>query len=149
MGPLGKEGSPASVQLQRNPNVTVRVRGVVEKCSFCVQRIEDARAEALVKAKDSITTAIPVNSFKTACQVSCPAEAIVFGDIANPTSAVSQQRLSDREYSLLGYLNTRPRVTYLARIRNPNPRMPGAEKVGFGNDWDKDGPYSHEGKAKS
>lgn len=144
LGPLGKEGSPDTAQLQRNPNVTVRVRGVVEKCSFCVQRIEEARNEALIAARDSNKTAIKPDTFQTACQVACPAEAIVFGDISNPQSEVSKLRGTDREYALLGYLNTAPRVTYLARLRNPNLKMPGAEKIGWGSDWDKVGPYGNQ-----
>ena len=116
--------------MQKNPNVTVRMRGVMEKCTFCVQRIEEARIATKVRAGDSDKVKIPVDSFQVACQQACPSEAITFGDITEPESKVSKLRASPRGYRVLEYLNTSPRIIYLAKLRNPNPRMPGAEKLG-------------------
>ncbi len=130
LGPLTEKGMDPSLQLQKNPNVTVRIRGVMEKCTFCVQRIEEAKINQLAVARDSANTTVPRDSFKTACQEVCPAQAITFGNIADSESAVSKLKASPRNYALLGYLNTRPRLTYLARIRNPNLRMPDADKIG-------------------
>jgi MoCo/4Fe-4S cofactor protein with predicted Tat translocation signal len=112
------------VAMRANPEVSVRMRGVMEKCTYCVQRIEQARIAQRVVARDSNNIRIPDGVLRTACQSACPAEAIVFGDISDPDSAVSRAKDNDRDYSLLGYLNTRPRTTYLARLRNPNPLMP-------------------------
>ncbi len=127
-GPLGPDNyklpSGELPKMQRNPDVTVRMRGVMEKCTFCVQRVEEGRINQRVKAKDSGNVHVPDGTIKTACQQSCPAGAIVFGDITDTTSEVYRIKQSDRDYSVLGYLNTRPRVTYLARLRNPNPAMP-------------------------
>jgi MoCo/4Fe-4S cofactor protein with predicted Tat translocation signal len=130
-GPLGKQNEHTLSKMQKNPNVTVRMRGVIEKCTFCVQRIEEAKISALAKAGPSPETKVKTDSFETACQTACPAEAIVFGNMKDPDSAVSKLKGTEREYGLLEYLNTRPRVTYLARLRNPNPAMPGAEKIGL------------------
>jgi len=126
-GPLAPKGTEETIKLQKNPNVTVRMRGVMEKCTFCVQRIEDAKITARVRARDSADLKIPKGTLKTACQQACPAEAIVFGDLLDESSEVTQQRALPQNYSLLEYLNVRPRLTYLGRIRNPNPAMPGAK----------------------
>jgi len=125
-GPVAPKGTEETIKLQKNPNVTVRMRGVMEKCTFCVQRIEEAKINARVKARDSANTKIPNGTLQTACQQACPADAIVFGDLKDEKSEVSQLRALPQNYSLLEYLNVRPRLTYLGRIRNPNPAMPGA-----------------------
>ncbi len=112
--------------MQANPNVTVHMRGVMEKCTFCVQRIESAKIDAKRLAGASGDIKIADGTLKTACQQVCPTDAITFGDVADATTEVSQMKASDRNYSVLGYLNARPRTTYLARLRNPNPKMPDA-----------------------
>ena len=119
------------LKLVKNPNVSVRMRGVMEKCSFCVQRIEEAKIRQKVKARDSADVRVPDGTFKTACQQACPAEAITFGDTNDPHSKVSQMKKQTRNYSVLGFLDTQPRVTYLARIRNPNPKMPDFHEYPF------------------
>jgi len=127
---ISPKGTEDTIKLSKNPNVTVRMRGVMEKCTFCVQRIQEAKIGAKVAGRDSANTRIPTDAFTSACAQVCPAGAITFGDIKNPESAVSKLRESERGYRLFEYLDIKSRVTYLARIRNPNPKMPGAEKVG-------------------
>jgi MoCo/4Fe-4S cofactor protein with predicted Tat translocation signal len=135
--PLTTKGAPDIVKLQKNPNVTVRMRGVMEKCTFCVQRIEEARIAAHVRAGASPDTRIPRDSFTTACAQACPTEAIVFGDIKDPESRVSKMKKQDRNYRLLEYLNVNTRTSYLARIRNPNLKMPDAKNVGVASPEEK------------
>ena len=132
-GPLAKKGMADSLKMAKNPNVTVRMRGVMEKCTFCIQRIEESKISRLVEAGPTPSSETPIASFKVACQQACPNDSIVFGDIANPKSQVARLRNSTRGYTMFKYLNTSPRVTYLARIKNPNPKMPGADKVGMAN----------------
>ena len=108
----------------KNPDVTVRMRGVMEKCTYCLQRIEQAKIAQKTKAGASSDVQVPTDSFTTACAQACPAGAIVFGNIKDPESRVSKLKQLDREYSVLELLFTKPRTTYLARIRNPNSSMP-------------------------
>jgi MoCo/4Fe-4S cofactor protein with predicted Tat translocation signal len=105
-------------KLMRNPDVTVRSRGVMEKCTYCVQRINERRIDA-----ERVDSTIKEGDLQTACQQSCPANAIVFGNLNDPGSQVNKWKAQARNYSLLGELNTRPRTTYLAEVRNPNPEL--------------------------
>ncbi|SMF72853.1 prokaryotic molybdopterin-containing oxidoreductase family, iron-sulfur binding subunit [Xaviernesmea oryzae] len=102
---------PPSIQAMRNPDVTVRSRGVMEKCTYCVQRIAEARIAA-----DKEGRPIRDGEVVTACQQACPAQAITFGNVADPNSTVSRRKAEARDYALLEEVNTRPRTTYLARI---------------------------------
>ncbi len=105
-------------KMMRNPDVTVRSRGVMEKCTYCVQRISEHRIDAERENRKIADTEL-----QTACQQSCPANAIVFGNINDPNSQVTRLKKNQRNYGLLDDLNTRPRTTYLAEIRNPNPEL--------------------------
>src|SRR6266576_2192460 len=106
------------LKLMRNPEVTVRSRGVMEKCTYCVQRINNARIEA-----EKQNRPIRDGEIVTACQASCPSEAIIFGNANDPNTRVAKLKAQQRNYNVLGELNTRPRTTYLAAVRNPNPEL--------------------------
>jgi molybdopterin-containing oxidoreductase family iron-sulfur binding subunit len=115
------------IKLSKNPDVSVRMRGVMEKCTYCIQRIEQAKIAQKVKAGEGGDVRLSEAAGtvpKTACQQACPAGAIVFGDISDANSTVSKLKGQRRNYGLLADLLVKPRTSYLARIRNPNPRMP-------------------------
>ena len=111
------------LKMVRNPEVTVRSRGVMEKCSYCIQRINRARYAA-----EKENRPIRDGEILTACQQACPAQAIIFGNIGDPESRVSKAKAEKRHYGLLTELGTRPRTTYLASLSNPNPALPAAGK---------------------
>jgi molybdopterin-containing oxidoreductase family iron-sulfur binding subunit len=119
-----EKGMAESLQLSKNPNVTVRMRGVMEKCTFCVQRVQEAKIAAKVKARDTANVQIPTDSFQVACQQVCSSGAITFGNMKDAKSAVTKEIANPRTYRLFDYLGIKPRVHYLARIMNPNPKMP-------------------------
>ena len=111
---------PDVAQLVFNPDVTVRSRGVMEKCTFCTQRINRAKMTAKLENRE-----LRDGEVTTACQQACPTQAIVFGNINDPGSRVSLAKKQNRDYGILVELNTKPRTTYLAKIRNPNPALSG------------------------
>jgi molybdopterin-containing oxidoreductase family iron-sulfur binding subunit len=110
-------------KMMRNPDVSVRSRGVMEKCTYCVQRINERRIDTETQSVREGKQVRIGDELQTACQQACPAEAIIFGNINDPNSKVSKLKAQARNYSLLGELNTRPRTTYMAEVRNPNPEL--------------------------
>jgi Fe-S-cluster-containing dehydrogenase component len=127
----GQSDTTPLKRLQHNPEVTVRSRGVMEKCTYCIQRLSAAkikaknqwvRDNALGKA-GAAALLIPDTDVVPACAQACPARAIAFGDLKNPASAVVREHSRDRSYSMLEELNTKPRTRYLAKVRNPNERL--------------------------
>jgi molybdopterin-containing oxidoreductase family iron-sulfur binding subunit len=109
-------------QLMRNPEVSVRSRGVMEKCTYCVQRIQNAKIQSELEGRK-----VQDGEIVTACQAVCPTDVIVFGDINDPKSRVNRLKADQRNYSLLEELNTKPRTTYLAHLKNPNPEIKESE----------------------
>ncbi len=116
---LFQDWNTPQFKMMRNPEVTVRSRGVMEKCTYCVQRINHARIQA--EEEDRL---IRDGEIRTACQQACPTGAIIFGDINNADSRIAKLKANPRNYGVLEDLNTRPRTTYLAAVRNPNPEVP-------------------------
>jgi molybdopterin-containing oxidoreductase family iron-sulfur binding subunit len=110
--------TPELLKMAMNPDVTVRARGVMEKCTYCVQRLNAAKIEARLSGRE-----LRDGDVRTACQQACPAEAIRFGDLLDAQSQVARARAEDRTYALLEELNSRPRTTYQARLRNPHPDL--------------------------
>ncbi|MEQ1646106.1 MAG: 4Fe-4S dicluster domain-containing protein, partial [Pyrinomonadaceae bacterium] len=116
---LYQDWNTPQYKLMRNPEVSIRSRGVMEKCTFCTQRISMARIEA---EKDG--RKIRDGEVVTACQSACPADAITFGDMNDPNSKIAKTKKDHRDYKLLNELNTQPRTTYLAGLKNQNKEMP-------------------------
>jgi molybdopterin-containing oxidoreductase family iron-sulfur binding subunit len=117
---LYQDWETPTYQLMRNPDVSVRSRGVMEKCTYCVQRIQEAKIQSELEGRK-----VRDGEIVTACQAACATNAIVFGDINDPNSIVSKVKSDKRNYELLSELNTRPRTSYLADLRNPNPEIHG------------------------
>jgi molybdopterin-containing oxidoreductase family iron-sulfur binding subunit len=113
------KNAPDITAMVHNPEVTVRMRGIMEKCTYCVQRIESARIAAKVDGRREIRE----GDIVTACQQTCPADAIAFGNINDPNSRVTKLKRQERNYSLLAELQVRPRTTYLGRLRNVNSTL--------------------------
>ena len=112
--------TPDSLKLAMNPDVTVRARGVMEKCTYCTQRINRVKIDARLAARE-----LRDGDVKTACQQACPTSAIEFGDLRDSSSRVAKAKADPRNYALLEELNTKPRTTYLTKVRNPNPEIEG------------------------
>jgi molybdopterin-containing oxidoreductase family iron-sulfur binding subunit len=120
---LFQDWTTEQYKMMRNPDVSVRSRGVMEKCTYCIQRINEHKIDAETASVRGGKQIKVGDELQTACQQSCPADAIIFGNLNDPNSKVSKLKAQSRNYSLLGELNTRPRTTYLAEISNPNPEL--------------------------
>ncbi len=115
----GEDGVlPDTEQMQKNPNVTIRMRGIMEKCSYCVQRIQEGKILARREGRALID-----GDVRSACQTACPSDAIAFGDLNDPRSRVAELTRNDRAYRLLAEIGTKPRTSHLGKIRNPNPEL--------------------------
>ncbi len=129
---LAPFGMPELVKMVKNPDVSIRMRGVMEKCTYCVQRVQNGKIRHKVQlmqerggaAVSDEEVRVPDGAIKTACQQTCPVGAITFGNILDPKSDVMKAKAREQDYAVLGYLNTRPRTTYSAKLRNPNKAMP-------------------------
>ena len=131
---LADYGMPELVSMGKNPEVTIRMRGVMEKCTYCVQRIQNGKIQHKVKMAQAGApekVEVPDGTIKTACQQTCPVEAIVFGNLLDQDSAVMKAKARTQDYAVLGYLNIRPRTTYSGKLRNPNPKMPGYNRLPY------------------
>jgi molybdopterin-containing oxidoreductase family iron-sulfur binding subunit len=134
LGPVTPYGMPEIVKLAKNPEVSVRMRGVMEKCTYCVQRVQNAKIQhkvAMARAGKPGDVVVRDGAIKTACEQTCPAGAIVFGNILDQDSAVNRAKARGQDYEVLGYLNVRPRTTYSGKLRNPNPKMPDFRPLPF------------------
>ncbi len=132
MSQLAEFGMPELVAMGKNPEVTIRMRGVMEKCTYCVQRIQNGKIQhkvRMAKAGTPENVVVPDGTIKTACEQTCPVNAITFGNLLDKDSAVAKAKARDQDYEVLGYLNIRPRTTYSGKLRNPNPKMPGYNKL--------------------
>ncbi|HVN55178.1 MAG TPA: TAT-variant-translocated molybdopterin oxidoreductase [Anaerolineaceae bacterium] len=113
-----QDDATPSIKVMRNPDVSIRMRGVMEKCTYCIQRVNAARIQSEISGQP-----IADGSLKTACQQACPTNAIVFGDLNDANSRVRKLKETPLNYALLGELGTKPRTTYLAKVKNPNPQL--------------------------
>jgi Fe-S-cluster-containing dehydrogenase component len=111
-------------KMVHNPDVSVRMRGVMEKCTYCTQRISQGKIQLKADARRAgKPVELKDGTITTACQDACPAEAIAFGNILDPESKVAKMKKQERNYAMLAELNVKPRTTYLAKLRNPNPEL--------------------------